>query len=152
MIFAFPHTSLLVCALCLLISVVIGAFRHWSIYLWNRTEIVVIATCGNNTTEELRLGPYVPAWNSRQVRIGSWLLVTALSVLGAALGAVVSQGFDFGHSGKYLGGILFTRWLLSALLGRSVASYTLRKAQCLQGDRAEVCDEALEFCGFTRTK
>jgi hypothetical protein len=58
MILAFPHTSWVVCALCLLIAVVVGAYRH---------------RC-------------------------KW-------------------------------GILLTRWLLSALLGRSVANYTLRVVQ-----------------------
>ena len=85
-----------------------------------RTEIVVMATAGDNKTEELRLGPYVPAWKSRQVRIGSWLLVAAFSTLGAAL----ATGFDIQHSSKYFLGILLARWLLSALLGRAVAGYT----------------------------
>ena len=124
MTLTFPNTSWLVYAPCLLIAVAIGAFRHWSIYLWNRTEIVVIATGGNHTTEELRLGPYVPAWKSLHVRTGSWLLVAACSTLGAAL----ATGFAIQHSSKYFLGILLARWLLSALLGRSVASYTEKVA------------------------
>jgi hypothetical protein len=146
MIFEFSNTSLMVCALCLLIAVVIGAFRHWSIYLWNRTEIVVIGTAGGNKTEEWRLGPYVPAWKLRRVRIRSWLLVTAFSTLGA----VLATSFDIQCGSKHFLGILLARWLLSALLG-GVGSYALRQAQRLQGDRPEVSDDVLEFCGFTRT-
>jgi hypothetical protein len=123
MILAYLNPSWVVCALCLLIAVVIGAFRHWSIYLWNRTEIVVVATGGDNKTEELRLGPYVPAWKSRQVRIGSWILVAAFSILGAAL----ATGFDLQR--KYFLGILLARWLVSVVLGRSVASYTEKVAE-----------------------
>ena len=84
MILAIPNSSLVVCALCLLVAVVVGAFRHWCIYLWNRTETVVLAAGGDDPSEEWRLGPYVPAWKSRQVRMGSWLLVAACSTLGAA--------------------------------------------------------------------
>ena len=64
MILAFPHTSLVVCALCLLIGVVVGAYRHWCKYLWIRTAIVLVANAGDNTPKELRLGAYVPGWKS----------------------------------------------------------------------------------------
>jgi hypothetical protein len=127
MILAFPHTSWVVCALGLLIAVVVGAYRHWCKYLWIRTAIVLVANAGDNKPEELRLGAYVPGWKSIKVRIGSWLLVAACSTLGAAWGAV--RGFDIGQGSKYFLGILLTRWLLSALLGRSVANYTLRVVQ-----------------------
>ena len=79
MILAFPKTSWVVCALCLLIAVVVGAYRHG---------------CKR--------------------------------------------------------GILLTRWILSAPLGTGLANYTLRRAQSVQRERAEVCDEALEFCGVAR--
>ena len=72
MIPAYPNTSQVVCVLCLFIAVVVGAFRHRSIYLWNRTEIVELAAGGGNKTEELPLGPYVPAWKSRQGRRTAW--------------------------------------------------------------------------------
>ena len=143
MILTFPSTFLVGGALCLLVAVVVGAFRHWCIYLWNRTETVVLAAGGDNL--ELRLGPYVPAWKSRQVRMGSWLLVAAYSTLGAAWATV--RGFDFG---MYFWGILLIRWLLSALLGTGVANHTLRQAQSLQMDRGEICDEGLPFCGSIR--
>jgi hypothetical protein len=148
MILAFPNISLVVCALCLLIAVVAGVYRHWCKYLWIRTAIVLVANAGDEKPEQLRLGAYVPAWKSIKVRIGSWLLVAACSTLGAAWGAV--RGFGIGQASKYFLGILLTRWLLSALLGRSVANYTLRVAQSFP-DREEVCHEALEFCGFTQT-
>lgn len=152
MILSFPIISLMLCALCLLIAIVAGAYRHWCKCLWMRTEIVLVSDGGDNETEELRLGARVPAWKSRTVRIGSWLLVTAFSTLGAAFGTVPPQGFDIGHGSKYFWRILLARWLLSALLGRGVANYTLRRAQSLPRDPAEVCDEVLEFCGFTAAK
>ena len=129
MTLAFPITSWVVCALCLLIAVVVGAYRHGCKYLWIRTAIVLVANAGDNKPEELRLGAYVPGWKSIKVRIGSWLLVAAFSTLGAAWGAVLLRGFDIGQGSKYFLGILLTRWLLSALLGRSVANYTLRVVQ-----------------------
>jgi hypothetical protein len=129
MILAFPNTSLVVCALCLLIAVVVGAYRHGCKYLWIRTAIVLVADGGANKRQDLHLGAYLPGWKSIKVRIGSWLLVAACSTLGAALGAVLPQRFDIGHGSKYFLGILLTRWLLSALLGRSVANYTLRVVQ-----------------------
>ena len=131
MILAFRNTSLVACALCLLVAVVVGAFRHWCAYLWKRTGIVLIAAGGGNKTEELRLGAYVPAWKSRNVRLGSWLLVAACSTLGAALVTVLPKDFDIGRGGKYFLGILLIRWLLSALLGKGVANYTLRVVQSL---------------------
>ena len=139
MIFPFPNTSLIVGALCLLIAVVVGAFRHWCIYLWKRTEVVPVAAGGGDETEELRLGAYIPAWKSHKVRMGSWLLVAACSSLGAALGAVLLRGFDSGHGSTYFLEFLFTRWLLSALLGRGLASYTLRKAENLRIDHGQAC-------------
>jgi hypothetical protein len=116
-----------VSALCLLIAVVVGAYRHWCKYLWIRTAIVLVADAGDNKPEELRLGACVPGWKSIKVRIGSWLLVAAFSTLGAAWGAL--RGFDIGQGSKYFLGILLTRWLLSALLGRSMANYTLQVVQ-----------------------
>jgi hypothetical protein len=150
MIIAFSRISWVGCALCMLMAVVVGAFRHWCMYLWKRTGILRIAAGKDNKAEELRLGPYVPTWKSRKVQLGSWLSVAACSILGAALGTVPPQGFDIGHFSNYFLGILLTRWLLSALLGRGVANYTLRRSKGLRMDRADVCDEALEFCGVTR--
>ena len=128
MILAFPNTSLVVCALCLLIAVAVGAYRHGCKYLWIRTLIVLVADGGANKRQDLHLGAYVPSWKSIKVRIGSWLLVAACSTLGAALGTVLNQRFDI-EQGSEFGGILLTRWLLSAVLGRSVANYTLRVVQ-----------------------
>jgi len=125
MTLAFSHTAWVACALCLLIAVVVGAYRHGCKYLWIRTAIVLVAGAGDNKPGKMRLGAYVPGWESRKVRIGSWLLVAAFSTLAAALGTVLSRGFDFGQGSKYFLGILLTRWLLSALLGRIVAEYTL---------------------------
>jgi hypothetical protein len=64
MILAFPNISLVVCALCLLIAVVAGVYRHWCKYLWIRTAIVLVANAGDEKPEQLRLGAYVPAWKS----------------------------------------------------------------------------------------
>jgi hypothetical protein len=152
MIVALNNTHLVDCALFLLMAVVVGVFRHWCVCLWNRTEVVLIADGGGSKTEELRFGAHIPAWKSRNLRIGSWLLVAACSTLGAALGTVLMQGFDVAHGSKYFFGILLVRWFLSVLLGRGLAIYTLRRAQGLQMDRVEVCEEALEFCGFTKTR
>ena len=124
MTLAFPIISWVVCALCLLIAVVVGTYRHGCKYLWIRTAIVLVGNAGDNKPEELRLGAYAPGWKSIKVRIGSWLLVAAFSTLGAAWGAVLLRGFDIGQGSKYFLGILLARWLLSALLGRSVAKYT----------------------------
>jgi hypothetical protein len=81
---------------------------------------------GDNKPEDLPLGAYVPGWKSLKVRIGSWLLVAACSTLGAAWGTVLLRGFHIQPGIWYFLGILLTRWLLSALLGTSVANYTLR--------------------------
>jgi hypothetical protein len=53
MIPPFPNASLALCALCLLLAVVMGAFRHWCTYLWRRTEILLVAAGGGNKPEDL---------------------------------------------------------------------------------------------------
>ena len=52
-----------------------------------------------------------------------------LPLIGRVQAGVLLRGFDIGLGSKYFLGILLTRWLLSALLGRSVANYTLRVVQ-----------------------
>ena len=52
-----------------------------------------------------------------------------LPLIGRVEAGVLLRGFDIGLGSKYFLGILLTRWLLSALLGRSVANYTLRVVQ-----------------------
>ena len=79
MTLAFPITSWVVCALCLLIAVVVGTYRHGCKYLWIRTAIVLVGRAGDNKPEELRLGAYAPGWKSIKVRIGQWLLVAAFT-------------------------------------------------------------------------
>jgi hypothetical protein len=90
---------------------------------------VLVANAGDEQSKELRLGAYVPGWNSIKVRIGSWLSVVAFSTVGAAWVAV--RSFDSGEGSRYFLGILLARWLLSALLGRSVANYTLQVIQTI---------------------
>ncbi|MGO8732885.1 MAG: hypothetical protein ACLQVM_08820 [Terriglobia bacterium] len=125
MIFTLPIFALVACVVCLLIAVILGAYRQWCKYLWVRTAIVLVANAGEDKPQELRLGAYVPGWKSPQVRVGSWFLVTALSILGAAL----AIGFDIQGGLKYLICILLIRSLLSAIIGRAIAGYTLRVAQ-----------------------
>ncbi|MGD0226816.1 MAG: hypothetical protein ABSF71_31190 [Terriglobia bacterium] len=126
MILALPNNSWVGCAMCLLIAVLVGAYRQWCIYFWERIELLPIADDGDNKSEDFHLNAYVPGWKSNKFRIGSWLLVAACSTLGAAWGTVLLRGFNFEHRIIYFLGILLTRWLLSALLGMSVANHTLR--------------------------
>ena len=104
MTLAFPLTSWVVCALCLLIAVVVGAYRHWCKYLWIRTAIVLVANAGDNRPGELRLGAYVPGWKSIKVRVGSWLLVAAFSTLGRGLGGRPTAMFRYRTGQQVLSG------------------------------------------------
>jgi hypothetical protein len=126
MILAYPHPSWKLCALCLLIAVAAGAYRRWCLYFGERIEILPTLDDGDKRSEDLHLDAYVPGWKSNKFRIGLWLLVAACSTLGAAWGTVLLRGVNIQPDIWYFLGILLTRWVLSALLGTSVANYALR--------------------------
>ncbi len=148
MITAIHNLHGLLGAFCLLIAVVIGAFRHWCIYLWRRTELMRLAGAQGNA-EELRLGVHIPAWKSRRLRIASWLAVCLLSTMGAAFETILRQPFSPAPRLPAFLAILLLRWLLSAAVGSCLAAYTLRKSERLRPANAEgYAKETLEFCGY----
>ena len=51
MIPAPPKVFLLVCGSCLVIAVVIGAYRNWCIYLWRRTGVLIMVGGGQSEIE-----------------------------------------------------------------------------------------------------
>jgi hypothetical protein len=138
----------LLCAFCLLIAVVIGAFRHWCIYQWRGTELVLLGGAPGDAVE-LRVGVHIPAWKSRRLRIASWVAVCLLSTMGAAFETILRQPFSPAPRILAFLAILLLRWLLSAAVGRCLAAYTLRKSERLRPAIGEGCArETLEFCGY----
>jgi len=138
----------LLCAFCLLIAVVVGAYRHWCIRLWRRTGSVRLAGAQGHA-EELRLGVHIPAWKSRRLRIASWVAVCLLSTMGAAFETILRQPFSPAPRIPAFLAIFLLRWLLSAAVGTCLAAYTLRKSERLRPAIGEGCArETLEFCGY----
>jgi hypothetical protein len=90
---------------------------------------------GSGHADDLFLDAYIPAWKLRRLRIGSWLLVAALSILGVYLRTFLLQPPGIRLHTDVFVEILLIRWLLSALLGGSAADYTLTMAEGLQTEK-----------------
>lgn len=129
MILAYPPMPSLVCAVCLFIAVAVGAYRQWCLHVWEVIEILPSADDWDNKSRDLRLSAYAPGWKSNNFRVGSWLVVAACSTLGGAWESFFLRGSEIEHGIQCFLGILLIRWLLSAALGISAASFALRRQE-----------------------
>jgi hypothetical protein len=117
---------LLGAAVCLLTSVAIGAYRYWYLHLLKTTEFDMSAA--DLDTDELQhLGAGLSQGKFWSVRIATWSLVATLSVAGAGLRTSQLTPPGIRQQWPTFLSILFIRWLLSAVIGRSYANYTLPK-------------------------
>jgi hypothetical protein len=117
---------------CLLLAILVGAYRQFCIHLLSRTLCIEV-TDDQGQAKTVPLGTYCPAWLSARHRLSSWLLVAVSSLWGAGVVATTPMlpptvdPSDTWGFGTVFVVALVSRWILSAVLGRGLAMYCLHQ-------------------------
>ena len=109
--------SLIISAIALILALLIGAYRQLCIGLLSKAGAIPVLDEGGKP-KFVYLGdvPHESWLHSPWHRGGSWLIVAALSIFGAVLGAILLQTlFEVEIFEKAFIAIIVTRWLISAI-------------------------------------
>ena len=109
--------SLVVSVIALILALLIGAYRQVCMVLLSRAgAIPVLDEEGKPKFVYLGDVPHESWQHSPGHRAGSWLVVAALSILGALLGAILLQSwFEVVIFEQAFIAIIFIRWIISAI-------------------------------------
>ena len=109
--------SLIISVIAMILALLIGAYRQVCIALLSKAgAIPVLDEEGNPKFAYLGDVPHDSWQHSPWHRAGSWLVVAALSLVGASLGAVLLQSwFEIVIFEQAFVAIIFIRWLISSI-------------------------------------